>query len=156
MPNTVGKKLQYQFPCVGSGDVQGLRQVLVDNTGVYFEGLRNGFNALYPRSISDLVGVEYTRLDDRMREFISYRNKIFHGQLTSVNLSHGDLVACVNDIEMWCKNLANGAFTEFCYDGFGWNSFQKSSIPELSKRFKVQIGSIAEYNAFVRQYMQRQ
>jgi len=147
--------LIYQFPCFELGDILSLRQTLVNNRGVYFEGFEKGFNALYPRSISDLVGGEYQRLRGRMREAVDHRNKIFHGQLTSKNLTRDDLLAYVRDIRTWCESLAGSALVEFGYDGFDWNSFRKSTIHDLEKRLKIQIGNIAEYDEFVRQYMQR-
>lgn len=146
--------LIYQFPCFGPGDILSLRQTLVNNRQVYF-GFEVGFNVLYPRSISDLVGGEYQCLRDRIREAVDHRNKIFHGQLTSKSLTRDDLLAFVGDIRTWCKTLAGSSLAEFRYDGFGWNSFQKSTIPDLGKRLKIQIGTIAEYDDFVRQHMQR-
>jgi hypothetical protein len=147
--------LVYQFPCFGPGDVPILRQTLVDSRRVYFDGFENGFSALYPCSISDLVGGEYQYLRDRIREAVDHRNKIFHGQLTSNNLTRDDLLAYVGDIRTWCKTLAGSALTQFGYDGFAWNSFRKSAIPGLEKRLKIQIANIAEYEEFVRQHMQR-
>ncbi len=38
--------LIYQFPCFELGDILSLRQTLVNNRGVYFEGFEKGFNAL--------------------------------------------------------------------------------------------------------------
>jgi hypothetical protein len=57
--------LVYQFPCFGRADVPVLRQALADNTAVYFKGVEKGFNALYPKSIGDLVGSDYTNLKKR-------------------------------------------------------------------------------------------
>jgi hypothetical protein len=147
--------LTYQFPCFGPGDVSSLRQTLVNNRRVYFGGFQDGFDALYPRTIGNLIGQEYKRLDVRMREAIDHRNKIFHGQLTSNKLTRDDLLAYVTDIRAWCSTLATSTLAEFEYDGFGRNSFQKSTTPELWKHFKVQITTIADYDDFVRQHMQR-
>jgi len=90
--------LIYQFPCFGPADVPSIRQTLVNNRRVYFDGFENGFNAIYPLSISALVGCDYLRLHDRIREAVDHRNKIFHGQLTSNNLTRDDLLAYVGDI----------------------------------------------------------
>lgn len=147
--------LIYQFPCFGPSDILSLRQTLVNNRRVYFDGFVDGFNILYPRSISDLVGGEYQHLRDRIREAVDHRNKIFHGQLTSKNLTRDDLLAYVGDIRTWCETLAGSALAEFRYDGFGRNSFRKSTIPDLGQRLKIQIGTIAAYDDFVRQHMQR-
>lgn len=147
--------LVYQFPCFSAGDIPALRQTLVKNHKVYFEGFEKGFDALYPHSVSDLVGNDYRRLRDRISEAIDDRNKIFHGQLTSKRLTRDDLLVYVADIRAWCNALSEGAFKEFQYDGFGWNSFRKSAIPELWKRLKFQITTIGEYDEFVRQHLQR-
>lgn len=147
--------LIYQFPCFGPGDVPSIRQTLVNNRRVYFDGFENGFNAIYPRSISDLLSGDYDRLRGRIREAIDHRNKIFHGQLTSYNLTHDDLLAYVGDIRAWCNTLAGSALAEFGYDGFAWNSFRKSTIPDLEKRLKIRIATIVEYDEFVRRHMQR-
>ncbi len=45
--------LIYQFPCFGPGDILSLRQTLVNNRHVYFDGFVDGFNVLYPRSIPE-------------------------------------------------------------------------------------------------------
>jgi hypothetical protein len=136
--------LIYQFPCFGPGDIPSLRKTLVDNRRVYFEGFEKGFSVLYPRGISDLVGSEYQRLRGRIDEAIDYRNKIFHGQLTSKNLTRDDLLAYVDDIRTWCKTLAESALAEVGYDGFGRNSFQKSTTPTWGNapRFRSQQSRI--------------
>lgn len=146
--------LIYQFPCFGPSDVLNLRQTLCDNRRVYFEGFEKGFDALYPRRVSDLIGAEYQKLKDGIDEARDHRNKIFHGQLTAKSLSREALEGYASNIRNWCDAIATGADAEFHYDGFGRNSFRKSAIPDLSKRLKVQIGSIADYERFVRQYMQ--
>jgi hypothetical protein len=147
--------LIFQFPCFGQSDIPNLRQTLANNTHVYLNGLERGFDALYPRTVGNLVGSEYQRLRGRMQEATEYRNKIFHGQITSTGLTRDDLLAYVTDIRAWCKALADATLAEFEYDGFAWNSFRKSAISDLSTRLKVQIASVAEYDAFVRQYMER-
>lgn len=103
---------------------------------------------LLPRSF------RYPRLRHRLREATDIRNKLFHGQLTSKNLTRTDLLAFVSDIKAWCGSLADASAKEFKYDGFAWNSFQKSVIGDLSVRFRVRIANIAEYECFVRQHMQ--
>jgi hypothetical protein len=147
--------LVYQFPCFGRADVPVLRQVLADNTAVYFKGVEKGFNALYPKSVADLVGGDYTHLKKRMEEATDRRRKLFHGQLTSHNLSRTVLLAFVQDIRTWCNSLACSVQEEIGYDGFARNSFQKSVIPDLSIRFRVKITTVQEYSDFVRKNMQR-
>ena len=148
--------LVYQFSSFGSADIHKLRGALVASHHVYFEGFLAGLDALYPRTVEDLVGGEYSRLRARLMEAIDYRNKIFHGQLTSRFLSTEDLFSLEADIRAWCAALANGAIAEVGYDGFCRNSFQKSAIPDLWKRYRVQFGSIEDYKAFIHTHMERQ
>lgn len=147
--------LVYQFPVFGPGDVAGLRAALGATRRVYFDGLLAGIDAVYPRSVQALVGVEYGRLRARVGEAIDHRNKIFHGQLTSRALSRQDLKDFVGDIRRWCTSLATGAMAEVGYDGFGRNSFRKSARPDLSRAYRVQFASVADYEAFIREHMER-
>ena len=147
--------LVYQFPAFGPGDVAALRGALGASRRVYFEGFLAGFDALYPRSIQALIGPDYPRLKRRLDEAIDHRNKIFHGQLTARALSRQVLFDLTTDIRTWCTILGDMANTEVGYDGFGRNSFQKSAIADLWRRFKVQFASVADYRAFIRAHMER-
>jgi len=147
--------LIFQYPAFSSGDVRALRESLAENRGVYFEGLLAGFDALYPRSVRELVGPEHQRLEDRLKEAIDHRNKIFHGQLTKPSLSREDLLAYVADIRAWCCALADSALAEIGYDGFARNSFRKSAIPDIWKSFRMQLSSVEDYAKFIREHMQR-
>ena len=147
--------LVYQFPCFGPADVVRLREALGDDRRVYFEGFVHGFDALYSRSVRELVGPEHDRLRGHLDEAIDHRNKIFHGQLTSRYLTREDLLGYVTDIRLWCRTLAEGALAEFEYDGFARNSFRKSQVPELYRRFKAQLLSVATYADFIGQHMRR-
>jgi hypothetical protein len=147
--------LVYQSPVFGGADVPALRAVLVHNRQVYLRGFLRGFDALYKRSVESLVGLDYQRLKTKLDEAIDHRNKIFHGQLTSRSLRATDLMSLLEDTRLWCTTLANSSGAEVGYDGFGRNSFQKSSIPDLWTRYRVQLGSIADYEAFVRAHMER-
>ena len=60
--------LVYQFPCFGPADIDGLRETLGKHNKVYFEGFEKGFDAIYPRSVKDLVGLEYDRRRQRLVE----------------------------------------------------------------------------------------
>jgi hypothetical protein len=51
--------------------------------------------------------------------------------------------------------LARTSQAEVGYGGFGWNSFHKSEVPDLWRRFKVQITTVQEYDDFVGKNMQR-
>lgn len=55
--------LVYQSPCFSESDISDLRGALgKKHNGVYFSGLENGFNAIYERTIQDLVGNQYAHL----------------------------------------------------------------------------------------------
>lgn len=147
--------LVYQFPAFSRGDASALRATLEGNRRVYFDGVLSGFDALYPKSIETLVGADFQRLRQRLDTAADQRNKIFHGQLTALSLSRHDLLSFVTDLRSWCEQLAAGTIAEFGYDGFGRNSFRKSTKPELWKRFKIQLSSVADYEAFIQANMQR-
>ncbi|WP_041523138.1 hypothetical protein [Gilvimarinus agarilyticus] len=147
--------LVYQFICFGPADVGALRNTLASNKRVYFEGIEKGFNALYPVTIEALVGANYDRLRERLNQAISHRNKIFHGQLTDHFLSREELVEFVSDIRAWCETLASQANESFGYDGLSRNSFQKSALPRLAQSLKVNMHSVADYETFIRDNMQR-
>jgi hypothetical protein len=51
--------------------------------------------------------------------------------------------------------LSEGAVAEVGYDGFARNSFQKSNSADLWTRYKVQVNSLADYRAFIRDQMER-
>jgi hypothetical protein len=146
--------LVYQFPCFHQGNTDRLRDVLHQKK-VYFDGLEWGFDALYPKSVRALIGSEYDILRGRLREAGNHRNKIFHGQLTAEYLSRQELLGYICDIRRWCAALSNAALAEFDYDGFGRNSFRKSKTPNLWERFKVQIVSVADYEKFISEKMER-
>lgn len=146
----------FQYPCFDCADVLALRSSLSDNRRVYFDGFIRGFDAIYPRSIQDLVGQGYDRLRTRLDEAIDNRNKIFHGQLTSKELTREELFEYVSHIRYWCKALADAAFTEIGYDGFARDSFRKSERVKLWERYKVQLVDVNAYSQFIQQHMQRQ
>lgn len=147
--------LVFQFPCFTGHDIGNLRETLGKNRRVYFEGFIRGFDALYPRTVEDLIGAGYTQLRDRIDKAVDFRNKIFHGQLTGEHLTREDLLGYVGEIRTWCESLANGACRELKYDGFARNSFQKSEIDDLSQRFNLPFAHVADYEAFIKKYLQR-
>lgn len=147
--------LVYQFPAFTRAEVPALRAALEANHRVYFAGVLSGFDALYSQSIETLVGRDYRRLKQRLDEASQHRNKIFHGQLTAQGLSRQDLLSFISDIRTWCGELARGAVRELGYEGFGRNSFKKSAIPDIWRRFKVEFKTVRDYEAFIRQHMQR-
>jgi hypothetical protein len=147
--------LVFQAPSFGPPDVQALRKALADSRDVYFQGFIAGWDALYPRPVSGFVGPEYQLLLARLSEATRHRNKIFHGQLTNSSLSSGDLLGFVADIRSWCSTLGANAAIEIDYDGFGRNSFRKSTIVGLGARHLVKFASIADYEAFIKAHMEK-
>lgn len=115
--------LLFQAPAFGTADIKSLRRALADNRSVYFEGFIAGWDALYPRSVEQLVGPEYRRLLLVLREATGHRNKIFHGQLTNRELTRNELSTYVAEMRDWCSMLAESALQEVGYDGFGRDSF---------------------------------
>lgn len=143
--------LVFQFPAFDKDDAKGLRDTLSQSKDVYFDGCLKGWDALYTRSIEDMVGSEYKQLMVRLSEAIQYRNKIFHGQLTEKGLRREDLLGYVKSIRTWCSTLADSALDEIGRDGFERNSFQKSKdSTKICERLKVKIESLDEYAEFIR------
>ena len=147
--------LIFQFPCFSKADIPKLRDTLAQNRRVYFDGFLKGFNALYQKTAEDLIGNDYQQLRERISKSIEHRNKIFHGQLTKNYLSREELLLYVSDIGLWCKKLADSCLREFGYDGFARDSFRKSQREALCEKFKVSFQSVADYEGFVRQHMER-
>jgi hypothetical protein len=147
--------LVYQSSAFSPKDVRQLRETLAACTSVYFEGIVKGLNALSPVSVKQLVGPEYPRLWPRFKEFAQHRNKIFHGQITAKGLSRAQLLKNVSDIHVWCDSLGAGAERELGYDGFGRNSFRKSSVTNLENLPSVRLESISQYAHFIRTLMSR-
>lgn len=145
----------FQYPCFGSADISELRSLLSSNRRVYFEGFLRGFDAIYPRSIRDLIGESHDPLRLRLDEAIDYRNKIFHGQLTSKWLTRQALVEYVADVRYWCRVLGDAALAEIYYDGFARDSFRKSEGERIWERFKIELTGVNDYEQFIRQHMQR-
>jgi hypothetical protein len=147
--------LVFQFPCFRRSDVEQLREILANNSGVYFDDLERGFDALYPRSVRDLIGSDYDKLRRRLCEAEKHRNKIFHGQLTLEHLSRQKLEGYISDIRGWCQALSGAALSELQYDGFGRNSFRKCTITNFHKSLKIQFVDASSYQRFIKDTMER-
>lgn len=143
--------LVYQFPGFNKNETTTLRKVLANNPRVYFVGFIKGFDTIYPKSIKVLTGRDCPLLNKKVKVA---RNKIFHGQLTDDNLERKDLLEMVKLIRLWCEKLAEGALNEIGYDGFGRNSFHKSTNLDLWKSYKVQIKSIDDYKKFIKKHLE--
>ncbi len=139
----------YQFPCFTSVSIPALKTALAKEKGIYFESFIKGFDALQPTSIAALVGPENTRLSPVLDVVRQLRNKIFHGQLTGQDLSRGDLLCYVTDIQEWCRLLGEGAQLRFKYAGFD-DSFQKADDANLSAGFRASVSSVADYASFLK------
>lgn len=147
--------LVFQFPCFGNSDVATLRKALTRKPRIYFEGFIKGLDALSPISIKQLIGADHDRLRQSLDEAVAIRNKIFHGQLTDRYLSRDDLFTSVDDIEKWCRLLAESTDQQFGYDGFGRNSYRKATDTSLPQSLKVQIASVSDYEIFLKRVLSR-
>lgn len=129
--------------------VPKLREVLAKRRNLYFHHFRVSFDELVGIPISTLVD-NFPHLSGRMDEATSFRNKIFHGQLTGRGLSTAELLSLENDIRTWCLNLSDGAHERFGYDGFaGDTSFTKSGRQDISQLVDRKIGSVDDYRTFL-------
>ncbi|WP_431101513.1 hypothetical protein [Roseateles noduli] len=147
--------LVFQYPCFGRHDVPALRKLLAENSRVYFKGFLVGFDTLYPRPLEQLVGAEFSSLKARLDEASGHRNKLFHGQLTVGALSRTELFAFVADLRRWSELLSEAAESEIGYSGFGRSSFCKAEDPNLSARLNRNVQSLADYESFIVQVLQR-
>jgi hypothetical protein len=147
--------LVFQSPEFESSDISRLREALAENRRIYTDGFIRGIDELLPVPLGQLVGSEYPRLYERLQEALSYRNKIFHGQLTDRNLSRDDLLALIRDLRQWCTVIANAASNAIGYNGFARNSFRKSTLPEMSTGLKRTFRHVDEYKSFLHELERR-
>ncbi len=147
--------LVFQSPCFDRTDVPALRKLLAENRRVYFNGFLHGFDALYSRPLEQLVGAEFGVLRARLDDASEHRNKLFHGQLTVGSLSRTELFAFVADLRRWSELLSDAGESEIGYGGFGRSSFCKAEDPALTTRLKRSFRSLAEYESFIAQVLQR-
>jgi hypothetical protein len=145
--------LVFQSPAFGPDHIRALRDALAGRR-VYFRDFIAAWDKLYARPLREIVGPDYDRLRAALDEAITYRNKIFHGQLTSKYLSREDLIAYVALITRWCRALAAGSQLEIGYDGFARNSFRKSNSA-MGDRFVATMTSIRDYEIFLAEMEKR-
>jgi hypothetical protein len=136
--------LVFQSPAFSTRDIKALRNALAARR-LYFRDFISAWNKLYTRPLKEIVGPDYDRLRAVLDEAIEFRNKIFHGQLTTKYLSREDLIAYVAQIRCWCRALAAGSQLEIGYDGFERNSFRKSDSP-LTDLLVAKVSSIQDYD----------
>jgi hypothetical protein len=144
----------YQFPCFSDADIPALRNALFRQGRAYFEGFIRGFDTLHPKSVKLLVGGEHDRLWTEISTAIEYRNKIFHGQLTSASLSTSQLLDKVESIRSWCAKLGNASEEYISYAGFD-DSFKKAPNRDFVSGYRTPISSIADYETFLHQHVRR-
>ncbi len=145
--------LIYQNISFTGSTIKELKETLASNRKVYFKGFIQGFNKIYPKSVSDIYGENHDKHLSLLEEAIKYRNKIFHGQLTGKHLSRDKLNEIVKNIRTWCKTLSETMKCEIGYDGFERNSYRKSANSELLDLFTVKINTIEELSDFINQNM---
>jgi hypothetical protein len=134
--------------------VDELRNVLAGFRNIYFAGFISGIDELSNRPLSEIYGNQYESNLERLNKAISYRNKIFHGQLTNEKLSSADLLSIINNIKLWCRRLSEVTYEHYGYCGFGRNSFQKAS-KDLSQTISMPISDAKEYKKFIKTHMGR-
>lgn len=139
----------YQSPAFGPTNIPALRDALADRNDLYWWQFVQGWDKLYQRSFADLVGEGWDQFLLRISDALKDRNKVFHGQLTSNNLSREDLIAHTMHLRCWCQNLAIKARREVSYDGFERDSFQKSVDHTLAGRLNKTFGTVNDYESFL-------
>jgi hypothetical protein len=102
------------------------------------------------------MGARYQTLFASIVQAVKAWRKIFHGQVTDSGLSRTQLLALVADLREWCTLLAKAADTAYGYDGVGRDSYRKGKDATLHTRFKVQIKSVPDYEAFLKANVARQ
>lgn len=144
----------FQFPCFTTSDIPALRKALLNQKRAYFEGFIRGMDALHPQPVSQLVGADYATLYPIVLRATEYRNKIFHGQLTTKALNTTELLSIVESIRDWCRLL--GASTEryFGYAGFT-SSFRKAPDLSFLSSYRATLSNIQDYEAFLVQHVKR-
>ncbi len=146
--------LIFQSSSFKDDDINTLRETLGNFRNIYFDGFIIGINKISKKSLSELYGEKYVEDLNKIKKATKYRNKIFHGQLTSDQLSRDDLLKQVENIKSWCEKIAEIADTHYGYCGFARNSFQKSE-EDLSQKITNSLTSAEEYKAFIQEYMTR-
>ena len=139
----------FQYPCFSYSSVPELKNALAAEGRIFFKGFMKGFEAIHPKRIEELIGVDYTRLYPVLDVVTRYRNKIFHGQLTGEDLGRDDLLANVVNLKEWCRLLGQGARHYMNYEGFD-DSFRKASNAALVSGFKLQMTGLNDYKQILR------
>lgn len=147
--------LVFQSKHFSTSDISMLREALALNKSIYFEGFEKGIDALSSVSVAAIVGDRYQELRAKVLESITYRNKIFHGQLTAESLTREDLLSLTSDIQSWCLAIAEGGLKHYGYDGFARNSFRKGLLANNPEFFKIVLNCRADYEQLLQKHVQR-
>ncbi|WP_296385374.1 hypothetical protein [Winogradskyella sp.] len=119
--------LIYQHPDYSAEDIKMLRTIISKNKRMYFENFIKGIEHIYCSDLSNLYGVDFQNDFDRLIIIQGERNKIFHGQTTTQNLSRHDLTERIKFMKKWSLRIQTIFESEVGFNGFNRNSFQKSS-----------------------------
>lgn len=142
--------LVYQSNAFDCSNASELITTLANERGVYFDGVISGIDNLSTVSVRNLVGADHDNLIDHLNKAKDHRNKIFHGQLTGEHLTRCYLLGVVEQIKQWCQLLSAGAMENFGYDGFGRDSFQKST---KKIQLRADLQNVGEYKQFIATHM---
>jgi len=139
--------LVYQNPTFGIQQYSDLRKTLAANKKIYFTQFIDGINFILPKKLKTIYGNDYDSDLALFIQFTNDRNKIFHGQITSLGLSREDLLFNVDKIKCWCKILGEKMLQEIGFSGFGASYF-KSQL-DLNLRNLEKLDTISKYEAFL-------
>ena len=139
----------FQHKSFGNEDIQKLIDSLVENKIIQFKHFIPAINSLYPKTVEDIYGGNYTDSKNRVDDAEKIRNKIFHGQTTGRNLTRAELVGAVTNLRCWCANMATSFNREIGYDGFARDSYRKSALPEAFESVNWLFNSIEQYSVFL-------
>ena len=144
----------YQSPSFRLDHIDDLIRLLAENRRVYLKGFIGGIEQLGPAPLSEMYQGDYKLDLMNLKRAQEYRNKIFHGQLTGKGLGTGELLKMVDQLKDWCEKLANGSSERIGYDGIG-DSYVKSSNSIFQNGLKVTLGSIDDYNRFLKKHVEK-
>jgi hypothetical protein len=139
----------FQSPCFTHRSIPKLKDALAGEGKIYFEGFIRGFEALHPKTIGDLIGPDYARLQSLPDVVTKFRNKIFHGQLTGQELSRAKLIGYASGMREWCRLLGDGGRSYMGYDGFS-DSFHKAMDARFVAFYKRSVTSVDDYKDFLK------
>ncbi len=141
----------FQFPCFSKVDNKGIRDLIADNTGLYFRHFAKGFNDLFPKSLKAIVGSDYDKSLKEINRIKRHRDKILHGQLTKDELTSTQLSNEVEILRRWIRLLAEKLSDEIGYDGLS-NACEKSQLANFPK-LNATINTLDDLKDFIRTRM---